>query len=287
MSRPLVSVLTTCFNRADFIGEAIESVRASSYQDFELIVVDDCSTDESYSIAKAYQQQDDRVRVYRNENNLGDYPNRNEAARHARGKYIKYLDSDDLIYPHGLEVMVTCMESVPGAGYGLSANGDTNGLYPSKLSAREAYIENFFENNLFGRAPGSSIINREAFWSVDGFSGRRQVGDHEFWLKISKCFDLVKMPRDLVWDRAHGEKESAYDSDLQKAKMHMDVVQAALDDDRCPLNSYERQYAVWRMKRPYAREMVLHLLRGRVAGAMRIKRQLEISLMDLAKPIPQ
>lgn len=75
--RPLVSVLMTAYNRDKFIAEAIESVLASSFKDLELIIVDDCSTDKTLDIAKTFQQIDTRIKVFRNEENLGDYTNRN------------------------------------------------------------------------------------------------------------------------------------------------------------------------------------------------------------------
>jgi len=109
-NNPLVSVLMTAYNREQFIAEAIESVLASTFTNFELIIVDDCSTDKTIEIAKKFEMIDSRVKVYKNDNNLGDYLNRNMSASFAKGKYLKYLDADDLIYPHGLEVMVAAME---------------------------------------------------------------------------------------------------------------------------------------------------------------------------------
>ena len=106
MNNPIASILTTVYNREKYIAACIDSVLASSYQDWELIIVDDVSTDASVAIAKSYEKKDPRIKVYVNEKNLGDYPNRNKAASYAKGKYLKYLDADDIIYPHGLEVMV-------------------------------------------------------------------------------------------------------------------------------------------------------------------------------------
>src|ERR1044072_333802 len=106
MSAPIVSVLTTAYNREKNIGQSIESVLASTLTDFELIIVDDGSKDRTVEIEKKYAQIDARVKVYVNEKNLGDYPNRNKAANYAKGKYLKYVDSDDVIYEHTLEVMV-------------------------------------------------------------------------------------------------------------------------------------------------------------------------------------
>ena len=73
------SVLTTVYNREQFLAEAIESVLGQSYPHFELILVDDCSVDSSLEIAKKYEQLDSRVKVFVNDKNLGDYPNRNRA----------------------------------------------------------------------------------------------------------------------------------------------------------------------------------------------------------------
>ncbi|MBK6479814.1 MAG: glycosyltransferase family 2 protein [Saprospiraceae bacterium] len=121
LDKPLVSVLMTAYNREKFISEAIESVLTSTYLNFELIIVDDCSKDSTVEIAKSYEAQDKRIRVYNNEINQGDYPNRNTAAGYARGKYLKYVDSDDLIYPHGLEIFVTAMEQFPEAALSFSS----------------------------------------------------------------------------------------------------------------------------------------------------------------------
>src|SRR5687768_8103613 len=101
----------TVFNRENYLKEAIESVLDSTFTNFELIIVDDCSTDNSVAIAKKYAANDQRIRVYVNEQNLGDYPNRNKAAGYATGKYLKYVDSDDKIFPHTLEVMINGMEA--------------------------------------------------------------------------------------------------------------------------------------------------------------------------------
>src|SRR5258708_31839495 len=112
---PLVSVLMTAYNREKYIAEAIESVRNSTYANWELIIVDDLSKDNTVAIAKQYEAKDSRIKVYVNEQNLGDYPNRNQAATYARGKYLKYVDADDQLYPHGLQVVVSYMERFPEA----------------------------------------------------------------------------------------------------------------------------------------------------------------------------
>jgi glycosyltransferase involved in cell wall biosynthesis len=240
MTLPIVSVLMTAYNREDYIAQAIESVQTSTLENFELIIVDDQSKDNTVIIAQMYAANDDRIKVFRNEVNLGDYPNRNKAASYAQGKYIKYLDSDDLIYPHGLEVMVRAMEAFPNAGYGLSSCPDLNSYYPSCVSPREAYLEHFLKGYAhFNRSPGSAIINSEVFYKVGGFSGKRMIGDYEMWFKLSQEHSLVKFPRDLVWHRSHENQESQSDYSKQYAVLKQNVLNQALQSKKCPLSSEE------------------------------------------------
>lgn len=238
---PTVSVLMTVYNREAFIADAIESVLASDFTDFELIVVDDGSTDRSVEIARGYAAQDPRVQVHVNPENLGDYPNRNRAASLATGKYLKYVDSDDMMYPWGLSVMVRCMEQFPDAGFGLSARAEYDRPHPVEFQPEAAYRENFLGRELFGRAPGSALIRRDAFEAVGGFSGMRQLGDMEFWLKIGARYPLVTLPPALAWDREHPGQEKNVNTDTEKAVLRANVVIAALADPACPLPATERR----------------------------------------------
>src|SRR5690242_8840441 len=116
---PTVSILMTAFNRERYIGEAIESVLCSSYADFELVIVDDASSDHTVEIANKYAEEDKRIKVFVNEKNVGDYPNRNKAAQYSTGKYIKYVDSDDKLYREGLQNCIAWMEDAPEADWAI------------------------------------------------------------------------------------------------------------------------------------------------------------------------
>lgn len=211
MSTPLVSVLMTSYNREKYIGEAIESVLASSYKHFELIITDDGSKDNTVEIARSYAVRDKRVKVYLNEKNLGDYPNRNMAASYATGKYLKYVDADDYIYPKGLEILVDMMEQFPEAGWGLcSLDQFTGGPFPFMLSPKEAYLFNYQGPGLFHKAPLSAIIRRDAFDKVGGFNPIRMAGDFDMWNRLARYFPVVLMPHGIVWYREHGEQEVKY-----------------------------------------------------------------------------
>ena len=258
---PMVSVLMTAYNREKYISEAIESVLASSYKSFELIVVDDGSTDATVSIARSYAQKDDRVCVYVNEKNLGDYPNRNRAASYARGKYIKYLDSDDIMYAHCLDVMVSAMEKYPEAGFGLSSMGDAKKPYPVCISPADTYQEHFANYGHFDRSPGSSIIRNEAFTQVKGFSGKRMIGDFEFWFKIARSFPMVKFPVDLYWSRQHEEQESGSSYARSYNQLKEQVIKEALSYETCPLSKEEKKSILLSLRKLKFKNKLSNLIR--------------------------
>jgi len=192
---PLVSVLITVYNREKYISAAIESVLNSTLIDFELIVVDDCSKDNSYLIAKEYGSIDSRVTVYQNEVNLGDYNNRNKAAGYAVGKYLKYVDADDLIYPHGLDVMVSAMESFPDSVLGTQSNLRQDDLpYPFSINPQESFLSHFLYGGTFLSGPTGVIIRMNRRFIVN--SMRQLVFKNEKKMTIL----LFKRARVSVFD---------------------------------------------------------------------------------------
>lgn len=104
MERPLVSIITPCYNAAQFIAETIESVLAQTYTNWEMIIVDDCSTDCSAEIINEYVAQDNRIKYYKTDKpSGGPIAPRNIALEKAQGEYIAFLDADDLFLPHKIE----------------------------------------------------------------------------------------------------------------------------------------------------------------------------------------
>lgn len=104
----LVSIIMPSYNTAEYIGESIQSVIEQTYTNWELIIVDDCSTDYTDEVVKAVK--DDRIRYLKNEHNSGAAVSRNKALREARGRWIAFLDSDDLWHPEKLEKQIRFMK---------------------------------------------------------------------------------------------------------------------------------------------------------------------------------
>ncbi len=105
----LVSIITPSHNTALFIAETIKSVQAQTYTNWEMIIVDDCSTDNTDEIVATFLD-DPRIRYLKNEKNIGAAVSRNYALREARGRWIAFLDSDDVWLPEKLEKQVAFME---------------------------------------------------------------------------------------------------------------------------------------------------------------------------------
>jgi glycosyltransferase involved in cell wall biosynthesis len=212
---PIVSVLMTAYNREKFIADAIVSVMMSTFTNFELIIVDDCSNDRTLEIAREYALNDSRIKVYVNEKNLGDYNNRNLAASYARGVYIKYLDADDLIYSYSLQSMVDAMEKFPQAALGISHCIIDDFLpYPHLFEPYFTMKSEFFGISILGSGPSAAIIRKSDFWEMGGFSGKRFLGDQELWLKIGSNRPVVKLPPALVWYRRHEDQEINKESSI-------------------------------------------------------------------------
>lgn len=255
---PIVSVLMTVYNREKYIRQAIESVLASSLRDFELVIVDDGSSDRSVEIAQSYAERDTRVRVHINQKNLGDYPNRNRAASLARGKYLKYVDADDMIYPHGLQILVETMDRFPEAGYGLcSLEQDARRIYPFELEPKAAYNRHYFEQDLFHKAPLSAIIRKDAFEAVGGFSGKQHVGDFEMWHMLSARFPVVLMPHGMVWYREHDEQQMQDNrTNVAVPFKYLKLAVDMLRSEDCPLPTQGRKAAEHNLLRQQARTIL-------------------------------
>lgn len=172
MTTPLVSVLMPAYNRERYIVSAIESVLAQTFEDFELIIVDDCSSDRSFEIARQHET-DPRVKTARNDRNLGQFPNRTRAAELARGTYLKYVDSDDLIYRHSLAIMVEAIEAHPDAALALShSSSEAEQPYPWKPTPVEAWRRQIPgtrlpERGTFGGHPAARcLFRRRRLWQL-------------------------------------------------------------------------------------------------------------------------
>jgi glycosyltransferase involved in cell wall biosynthesis len=244
---PLVSVLITAYNREKYIGEAIQSVLDSTFTDYEIIIVDDCSLDRTLSIAYEYARKNDTIKVYCNEKNLGQFQNRNKAASYATGKYIKYLDSDDIISPEGLAIMVSGMEKDIDTGIGIEYYFPSPFIkdsdIPLILSSPDAYRSNFEGGGLLAVGPSFCIYSKEKFDTVKGFDESFGINtDVHLNLKIAAVSKAAVLQKDIVFWRRHNEQvhEGQVDQfNMLKEKFY--IYKDILFSSNSPINDLQKK----------------------------------------------
>jgi hypothetical protein len=243
-TRPLVSVLMTAYNREAFLPAAIESVLSQWWSDFELVIVDDRSSDRTLEIACEYARRDGRIRVHANERNLGDYANRNHAASLARGEFLKFQDSDDVMYPHCLTVMAGALQDEPRAGFGLSrSRAWPGGPVPMFLTPRQAYQREFLGFGMFMCGPAGALFRTEVFRELGGFQDFGAPSDAIFWIRACARYPVLLLPADLFYYREHpGQTLRAPNVARQYAQVPAHMWRALADAD-CPLDDGERAVA--------------------------------------------
>jgi hypothetical protein len=251
------------YNRAAYLPAAIESVLVQRFTDFELIVVDDASTDDTRAIAQNYAARDSRVRVFGNAQNLGQFGNRNRAVTYARGRYVKYHDSDDLMYPHCLETMVTLLEAEPRAGFALStAWAWPGGPVPMLSTPQQSYEREFMGFGIFMCGPACGLYRTDVFGALGGWPTDGVHSDTLFLMRALARVPVLLLPADLFWYRIHpGQALSSERAERDYARLPGAVWQM-LASAECPLDEPQRQQA----RRAQAWSVAKHTWRDLKAG---------------------
>ena len=280
-STPLVSVLVTAYNREGYIAEALESVLAQTMSDFEVIVSDDHSTDGTVRIVEALARRDSRVRLSVNPDNLGDYGNRRQAASLARGRYLKFHDSDDVMYPHCLATMVEGLEAEPRAAFALSGSRNwPGGPCPMLLTPRLAYEREYLGSGLFHLGPAAAMFRADAFRALGGFPLAGVPSDFVFWVTACTKVNVLLVPADLFYYRIHpGQEMVAPHSEQQYAKAASHAWRM-LHSSECPLTGDALQRARRNFTFVQARGIYRMLKRGSASSAMIALKHIGLGISD-------
>ena len=254
---PLVSVLITSYNREKYIEEAIQSVLSQDYPNFELIIVDDCSTDQTAEILKRYEHIDRRIKIYINEKNLGQFANRNLAAGYATGVYIKYVDSDDIIYPSTLSYMVEAMENHPKAGMGFCLLlNEGNKFLPFVYESKEALRDHFLNGKTLFVGPSGCIFRTDAFNEVGKFEEYGMPSDTHLNLKVASKYETIAFPKDLFLWREHSEQtfqlnKNNYYNIVKNIHYSLDII-----NNYSPLSEKENNIIIYRLKKNFVKHLM-------------------------------
>jgi len=213
-NNPTVSVIIPTYNRTHLIGRAIQSVLEQSYQDFEIIVVDDGSTDNTEEAIKKFQEQDKRIKYIKHEKNRGGSAGRNTGIKAAKGKYIGLLDDDDEWLPEKLEKQVikfqNSSEKVGVIYSGFCYVSEKSGKIVSKIIPHlrgDVYI-NLLESCILGSP--TPLIKKRCFQKAGFFDETLpSCQDWDMWIRLSKYYDFDFVPDILAKHHVHGSQISA------------------------------------------------------------------------------
>jgi glycosyltransferase involved in cell wall biosynthesis len=195
-TQPFVSVVTPFYNTADYLAECIESVLAQSYQNWEYILVNNCSTDGSFEIAQRYAATDSRIRIVNNSDFLSQAQNYNWALQQIspQSRYCKVVQADDWIFPDCIRLMVEVAEKNSSVGivsaYGLfGPRVYLSGLpYPSHMVSGRDVCRRFLLEGLYVFGTPNSLLLRS-----DLVCARKPFYDEDTpFLDAEVCFELMK-----------------------------------------------------------------------------------------------
>lgn len=184
-----VSIVMPAYNAEKYINYAVNSVLRQSYENYELIIVDDCSTDGTYKIMEEKAAEDSRIRIFKNKENSGVSKTRNYAVRVARGKWIAFLDSDDMWAEDKLEKQMELMRKNPEAVLSYTASAFTNEnnqMFDYILPVCEKIdYKTLLKKNLISC---SSVIVKKDVIAEEKMQGDNMHEDYSAWLNIVKKY---------------------------------------------------------------------------------------------------
>ncbi len=205
---PKVTVFIPVYNREHYIGEAIESILAQTFSDFEILLIDDGSTD--LSVEKVRSYTDARIRLVCNDENLGIPKTRNRGVSLARGQYMAMLDSDDRAYPDRLEKQVAFLDLHPEyAQLGSWCRMmDAHGQVLKTIKRQPILPDDIQAQFLFRCAMSNrSIMARTAILKEYGYHNDfSRCQDYELHVRLAKRYKLGNLPECLVYGRIHPEQ---------------------------------------------------------------------------------
>ncbi len=219
MSDPVVSVVMTTFNGEKYIADAINSVLAQTFPEFELLVIDDSSTDDTVGVVRSFE--DPRVRLIENEQNLGISRSRNIGIDQARGRYIASHDHDDISYPNRLKIEVDLLEREPqvvmvgSRSDRIPSSGNT--WPPLPLPTRAALPWFLFTSSPFAH---STTCFRKSTLDKQGIRFNHSfpyAEDYEIYCRLSEVGELVLLPDVLGAFRKHETNTSQLKNDEMTA----------------------------------------------------------------------
>jgi glycosyltransferase involved in cell wall biosynthesis len=281
---PLVSILMTAYNREKYIVEAIESVIAQTYSNWELIIVDDSSSDKTVAIANEFVNKDSRITITQNPQNLGDYPNRNRAANFANGKYIMYLDSDDSFLPNAIEYVISVFSVFKDSQFAtLYQYNDID--RPIEYSSEKIIQTHFFKRSILHIGPGGTVITNDLFNKIGGFTTLYgPASDMYYNIKVASNSKVILMPFKYLNYRIHeGQEINNHFSYLYNGYLYFQDIMSLPE---LPLSNEEKTFLCLKNKRRFVVNTIKYLYQHRdISKVIKAYKLANFSMVDFVEGV--
>jgi glycosyltransferase involved in cell wall biosynthesis len=224
MNNPKISVLTSVYNSADLLRPAIESILNQTFTDFEWIIINDSTPDNSIEIIESYD--DPRIKIIHNKTNLGLAASLNKGLELCKGEYIVRMDTDDVCYQNRLEEQIKFMDAntnISIAGTWVNLTGDKTGVWKTPISHDEILCKLIFSNAI---AHPSVIIRNFEFkkYNLKYDEKLRRIQDYDLWVRAAQKLKLANLPKPLLYYRIDDNAKS--DDVIKWAKQVMYHIRA-------------------------------------------------------------
>jgi glycosyltransferase involved in cell wall biosynthesis len=207
LNGPLVSILMLTYNNVQFLKQAMDSVTSQSYENWELIISDDGSTDGAWELAQVLANKDERIKAFQNPVRLGIVKNRKAAFDKSTGELIAHLDGDDLLFSHSVKRMVEELDKNPTA-----ALGQSDSVFIDPQNKVMSYVGNSYpsENLTEHGWRHFGMYRRSAYNQVDGYNPnlKNACEDGDLFMQIAEKFPFIRVDEVLYRHRWHGQNAS-------------------------------------------------------------------------------
>jgi glycosyltransferase involved in cell wall biosynthesis len=244
---PKISVIMPVFNGAKYIKESIKSILNQSFRDFELLIINDGSTDNSSEIVT--NLKDERIKLIKNSSNSGLVKVRNQGMNLATGKYIAWLDSDDLSLPNRLKIQNDYLDrnqNVIAVGSWvrlIKSSGEKAGVeWKNNFSGEEIPAALFFGNQF---AQSSIMARKEFLLKTPYREGYAPAEDYDVWIRLAKIGKIETIKKILIYYREHGFQTSKLSDNKIRARNKIiadQLVSFGIETDDNNLDIHGRNY---------------------------------------------
>ena len=196
----MFSILVVTYNQESTISQTLHSCLNQDYFDYEVVVCDDNSTDSTFEIIK--QHKNEKIKYFRHSQNIGEYANRNFALLKAQGRYVIYIDGEDLLYGNALRHIDFYIKKSSNIKLVISRPWNEKIPFPYVLSNRQFCITEFIGRGVTGLNFTNLIFNRKYLIGIGGFESiNTKIGDHYIQLVIGSKHGALFIPDGFSWWR--------------------------------------------------------------------------------------